>query len=441
MVAGISTRKAMKNLVTLVAVLVSMAAPAKEITQHKWSTYEWVDTCTSQYAVVHDWLGRCGIYDLEKGMNITELEFRNLQFIRTVDCDDGSQFAMFMGHKGHRMGVVTVNHSGEIFSILMTDEDMEYTLDSCRTIDGKVSRLARRLLEKDMKAAGGTYGQAFVMESQTGNILTWVALEDELRRGKYSDAPLLKKQLCSDHMKPLYAITSMVESGTSWNDSVDTGCGTDTIGDLVVMDSCPDNGGYGKVSYLDGFKMHSNIAMVRAMEKTEPFSLTPRWLEVANSPRSTDALAVAEIYNVIGLDGRCIIETSVNSSSINVISTYDMADDDLEIVHMTREFLAAAIRDGGVCSRWITGKVDLAGDCFIHDNCRPTLYDDNLQDLEQYYSDNGLQTYNQVIFVGYFPSNCPRYTICVTMDNEGGTLPSKSISRTVNRLAEYLTKY
>jgi len=51
----------------------------KPVTQHKWSKYEYVDTCTTRYAVVHDWNGRCGIYDLEKKENITELEYKYRQ--------------------------------------------------------------------------------------------------------------------------------------------------------------------------------------------------------------------------------------------------------------------------------------------------------------------------------------------------------------------------
>ena len=84
----------MKQILTLIMVMFCLPAPAqntvvadtidaeslaehKPITQHKWSKYEYVDTCTTRYAVVHDWNGRCGIYDLEKKENITELEYRD----------------------------------------------------------------------------------------------------------------------------------------------------------------------------------------------------------------------------------------------------------------------------------------------------------------------------------------------------------------------------
>ena len=83
----------------------------------------------------------------------------------------------------------------------------------------------------------------------------------------------------------------------------------------------------------------------------------------------------------------------------------------------------------------------ISGDYVVHRNCRPTLYDDNAEQMEQYYSEEGLETYNQVIFTGYFPSDNPKYTICVSMDKTGMPIAGKFISNTVNKLAEYLNKH
>ena len=96
------------------------------ITQHKWTKYEYIDTCTTRYAVVHDWNGRCGIYDLEKHENLTELEYRDLYFSKMIDLEDGNQAATFFGYKGHRMGVVSVEPSGDAVAISMIDKDMCY---------------------------------------------------------------------------------------------------------------------------------------------------------------------------------------------------------------------------------------------------------------------------------------------------------------------------
>lgn len=40
-----------------------------------------------------------------------------------------------------------------------------------------------------------------------------------------------------------------------------------------------------------------------------------------------------------------------------------------------------------------------------------------------------------------FPSDNPRYTICVSMDKTGMPIAGKLISNTVNKLAEYLNKH
>ena len=145
------------------------------VTQHKWSKYEYVDTCTTRYAVVHDWNGRCGIYDIEKKDSITELEYRTLYFSRMMDLDDGSQATVFYGYKGPREGVVSVAPSGDAITIMMLDKDETYSLESCRTIDKKITKLSRDLQKKDMKEFGGHYGQVLVMETQTGNIKAYVS--------------------------------------------------------------------------------------------------------------------------------------------------------------------------------------------------------------------------------------------------------------------------
>ena len=448
----------MKQILTLIVVMFCVTASAQKtvvadtidaesladhrtVTQHQWSKYEYVDTCTTSYAVVHDWNGRCGIYDLEKKENITELEYRNLFFSKMMELDDGSQETVFYGYKGHREGIVSVAPSGDILAITMPDKEQMYSLDSCRTIDKKITKLSHKLLKKDMKECGGHYGQVLVMESQTGNIKAWVALEDENHNGHITDALLLKHQLCSDPMKPLIATIGMVDSHTSWNDSVDTKFGIDSVGDMLIKDHNWHRGGYGKVSFLDGFKWHSNIAMIRAMERRNPASLRHEWWRVADCPREMDALEIAQIYNVAALNGKTVIETSVNTDSIKVNTPEAGSTLDQEIIKMFREYLYATLNDGGIGSRWTSKKVHISGDYVVHRNCRPTLYDDNADQMEQYYSEEGLETYNQVIFTGYFPSENPKYTICVSMDKTGMPIAGKLISNTVNKLAEYLNKH
>lgn len=316
-----------------------------------------------------------------------------------------------------------------------------YSLDSCRTIDKKMTNLSKELLQKDMKENDGYYGQVLVLESQTGNIKAWVALEDECHNGNISDAPLLKHQLCTDPQKLLWASMALVESNTSLTDSVDTKCGVDSIGDMLIKDHNWQQGGFGKITYLEGVKLHSDIAMARALEKSARGSVEHEWWRVAVCPREMDALEVAMLYNLVALDGKKAIAPSVNTDSIRIVPTDGYAERDVLVLHMMNQCLKAILQEGGIGSAWTTKKVDMAGDYVIHHNCRPTVYDDNMKDVEQYYSEEGLKTYDQVIFIGYFPSDNPRYTICVSMDTGRMPADGEFISNTVNNLAEYLDSH
>lgn len=439
----------MRLILSLIIAISFVAASAQDktivnangaVTQHKWTKYEYVDTCTARYAVVHDWNGRCGIYDLEKKMNITELEYRSLNFSGMSEQEDGSKTTEFIGQKGHRKGIVSVGAFGDVTAHLQLDENLVYSLDSCSTIDEKIMRLSRNLLKEDMKKYGGFNGQVLVMESQTGNIKAWIALEDELHNGNITDAPLLKNQLCTDPQKAFLATLALVESNTSWTDSVDTKCGIDSIGDMLIKDHNWHRGGYGKVTYLDGFKKHSNIAMLRAIEKTARTSIRHEWWNVADRPRTLDALSVATMYNLVALDGKKIVIPSVNTEAIQTISPNEYQEKDIKMCHMMKEYLKATLQDEGIGSHWTTKNVDISGDYVIQLNCRPTLFDDNLADADKYHSKEGYKNYSQIIFTGYFPSDTPRYTICVTMDKNVGPTGGKHVSNTVNKLAEFLIK-
>lgn len=411
------------------------------VTQHDWKKYEYVDTCTARYAIVHDWNGRCGIYDLKKKQNITELEYRELYFSRMMTLEDDTEATVFYGKKGHKEGMVSVAPTGDAVYIMMFDEGLTYSLDSCRTIDKKITKLSRKLLEKDMTESKAFFGQVLVLESQTGNVKAWVSLEDEFHNGKVADAPLLKNTLCTDPQKALWAVMGLYDSHTAWTDSVDTKCGIDSIGNMIIRDHNWHHGGYGMVTYLEGFKKHSNIAMARAMEKGSPNSLGHDWWQVSDKPREMDALSVATMYNLIALDGKKVIIPSVNTDSITTCTPDIFPKKDFEVSHLMKEYLKATLQDGGIGSTWTTKKVDISGDYIVSRNCRPSLYDENLADLDKYYSEEGLSTYNQIIFVGYFPSDNPKYTICVSIDKEGLPAAGKLISNTVNKLAEYLIKH
>ena len=450
----------MKRLLFMMIALLSMSVMAQEevpdticlddfdfkpeVTQHSMEAYDYIDTCTTRYAVVHDWLGRCGIYNLETKKNITELEYRELYYARTMKLEDGSEATVFGGKKGIKQGIVSVGPSDDVISIMMDDSDMFYSLDACKTIDATIAKKSRKFLMDGLTSkenAGARCGQALVMDSKTGQIKAWVALERTIGGKGFEDARLRKHQCSAMPGKMIIASMAMNDAKLSWNDTIDTKCGIDSIGGLLVKDYNWAEGGFGRITFMDAFKKHSDIAMAHILNVAGGVSAQRLWRQCEMFPREIDAMNIAAMYNVVAQDG-LIIEPSVNSDSVEVIhsASVEGTNSDVANVGMTREILKAILQDGGVGSEWTTKKVDISGDYCVHKNCCPTLYDDNAADLEKFYSKEGLSTYNQVIFTGYFPSNEPRYTICVTMETEDSDCSGKNISTIVNKLAEYLNK-
>ena len=432
----------MKTLFSAILVAVSITAFAqqKSVTQHEWSMYEWVDTVTTRYAVVHDWNGRCGIYNLEKHENITELEYRQLNFSRIMNLEDGNQATVFYGKKGIRRGVVAVSPDDKVSLLTQEDNEMFYSLDSCTTIDKRIEDIARKLLKNGLESKaneGAMYGQILVMDTKTAQIKSWVALEDEFGNGKFENARLRKNQCSMMPLKIIMATMAMSDANLSLEDMVDTKSGIDSIGGLCIKDHNMQRGGYGRLTYKDAFKQHSNIAMAQAMYASDHFRFQHMW-QRNYMPRETDAMNIAALYNVVANGGKVFVP-SVNSDSVRLDCEEDFPN--ARQMKMAQEILRATLQENGIGSEWTTRKVDLSGDYVTHRNCQPTLYDDNVGDLDKYYTYEGMQNYSQVIFTGYLPSDNPKYTICVTMDSKNDEICGRNISTIVNKLVEYLNKH
>lgn len=410
-----------------------------EVTQHPIEYYESIDTCTTRYAVVHDWYGRCGIFDLQEQKNITELEYRELYLARTMKLEDGNTVTLFAGKKGIKQGIVSVDPSNDVMSVMMDDEDMFYSLDACRTIDNSIANKARKLLKKTLSMKcneGATNGQVLVMDTQSGQIKAWVAIEKSLDGKRFEDARL-RKNLCSTMPgKIIISSMAMTRAGLRWDDYVNTKCGIDTIGGLVIKDFNWRKGGSGSIPYIEGFKSHSDITMAKALCEATGEKFQERWNLFTNSPREMDALMIAAIFNYVASNG-IEIEPSVNSDSVEV---YQSTFYDEEEVRMPRQLLKTMLQDGGIGTQWTTKNVDLSGDYTVHRNCQPTLYDENVADLEKFYSEDVFFNYNQITFAGYLPSENPRFTICVTMETTNPACNGNNISSVVNKLAEFLNK-
>ena len=434
----------MKKLLTLLTVLAALEANAQEvveavdsidvseleqhenITQHSLYEYQWVDTCTARYAVVHAQNGACGLYDLQEKKNITELEYYELWFSKMMDLEDGTQATMFFGKSGLRQGIVSVGPTGSVMSVTMDNPDLFLTLDSCKTIDQRMTKKIRNILKKGMSDAHNQYGQILVMDTQTGQIKTWVTMKREF--GKAVDSPIRKYSLSAMPSKLMVAAMSMIESKTSFSDTIDTKYGMDSIAGMEIRDHNWRRGGYGKMTYWDAFKQHSDIAFCTAVMKanTDPNA----WWSLVDEPRASNPMYAASVYNVIASGGK-LIEPSVNSDSVRL--SENQGKDSLQVIVSTIDQLLKEMMIDGIGSKWIPKKANVAGDFVVHTNCRRTLIDPFVKDEES-------SPIHQIIFTGYLPADNPRYTICVSMERDSLPAAHGIIGNIVANLAKFLQK-
>lgn len=444
----------MKQILTLIMVMFCVTASAqktvvadtidaeslinhKPITQHKWTAYEYVDTCTARYAVVHDWTGRCGLYDLVTNRNLTELEYRKLYLHQKAQDDNGTSSPMFFAYKGRTKGMVTVTDESEVIEATTLDEDLTYSLDSCKTIDKRLMRKCRDILKKNLKDTdSATHAEVLVLDTKSGHIKAWVALEKQ--NGRILDSDLRKNHVSYLPFKYVSSCVALADANLIQDDIVDTGYGIDSVGGLQIKDQSWMHGGFGRVRFKEAFIKHSDIAMAKAISAVMPIGFKNIWFQMNNSPRETDVMQIASFYNIIA-NGGIVIIPSVNSDSVHIEITEDAFPTSRQ-VDICRKVLKATLQEDGIGSSWTTKKVDIAGSYAVHRNCQPTLYDDNADEIDRWYRE-GFHNYDQVTFNGYLPSNDPRYTISVVMDKKGNPCSGRAVSYTVNKLAEYLNKH
>lgn len=317
------------------------------------------------------------------------------------------------------------------------DNSLTYTLDSCRTIDKRLMKKCREILKTNMENVDSAlHAEVLVMDTESGHIKAWVALEDQ--NGRIKDAELRKNHVSLLPLKYVLACASLSDANISLNDMVDTKCGVDSVGSFLVRDHNWRRGGYGRVTYKEAFTKHSDIAMAKAMYTADPSRFLMLWHDINNSPRVADALQVSAFYNVIANKG-IVIVPSVNTDSVHI----EINDDDFPTsrqVDICRKVLKATLQEDGIGSSWTTKKVDIAGNYAVHHIYQPALLDENVGEAESWHTEE-FHCYDQIIFTGYLPSDKPRYTICVVMDRKGMESSGKTISYTVNTLAEYLNRH
>lgn len=407
----------------------------KGITQHEWGAYDWVDTCNAKYAVVHGWTGRCGLYDLENHCNITELEYRNIRYAPSIAKKLSREgYETFWAEQGYRSGVLTIDPTGGIMSILVPDDDMYHSLDSCQAIDTVMTTAIGDILRDSMKTIPNSiYGQVVVLDSRTYDTKVWVAMEDEMNIGNISESRLKKNTVSKAPLSMLVGVEYLMSSDLEWTDVVDTKKGVDTFGGGEFKDPKSWKGKLGKLSYLEAFKKHSNIAIGKALE-THEGDETSHFIWYLERSRTEDPTTIASLYNLIA--NQILLDKGFISTDDKVQTMMDSLEVPKKYICTCHEILKGALEDG-YGSAWTTKEVSMAGYYTTMYNCAPSLLDDNLKDMDLY-RDGKLRTYDQAFFVGYLPADNPRYTFCVTLDKKGKEIKEDALGGIVNSIALYL---
>lgn len=370
-----------------------------KITQYDLSECEWVDICYNpKYAIVTK-NGKQGIYDMILHENVTEIEFREIGYSRAGETVDSIQSDWFYATKGIKRGIVCVfENDNSTMSIWMDDPDEVYSLDECSTIDKKITKKATKLLEDLMKQQQMENAQIVILDAKTGRLNTWVRLDRDMEK---DEAGKLLVHSCTGSLtKPFHTVMALEN-------------------EEVSLDSVCDD-----ISYRQAIKSCNNQIMQRAIQGGYRRSVADRkWRELTDTGNpSTSPFIIAVGYNSLANEGKMIIPT-MKADSVNV---EEDVFSDVTLINL-REVLKVD-RNESPQLNWLSPKTDWTGYC--------TSENVFLENDKERYVPVGVQ----VMFAGFFPTNNPRYTICVEAEMESPEVTCEVLQDLINPLSDWLLR-
>ena len=165
------------------------------VAQYDLSECDWVDICYNpKYAIVTK-DGKKGVYDLVRNKNITEIEYRELGYSKDEVDDDSIRSCWFFAKKGCKMGIICVlENSNDMMSFWTDDPEEVYSLDGCTTIDEKMAKRTKKLLQAFISRQHMDNAQIVILDTKTGRLKTWIAMDADMRK---EDAGKLLAHSCS----------------------------------------------------------------------------------------------------------------------------------------------------------------------------------------------------------------------------------------------------
>ena len=371
----------------------------QNLPQYDLKEYEWVDICYNpKYAIVTK-DGKNGIYDMELHRNITEIIYRDLGFSKQTMAEDSAYISLFYGTMGIKRGIISVYEpDNNVVSIWMDDPDEVYLLDECTTIDKKMTKRAKKLLDGFVQKEHLDNAQIVILDAESGRLKTWIRLDSDLEK---DEAGKLIVHSCTGSLtKPFHTIMALENEGIS-------------------LDSI-----YNGVSYRQGIKKFDNGVMQQAIMNGYRRSAAERkWRELTDCRNpSTSPFIMAVGYNSLANNGTMIIPT-MKEDSVNVEKDVFSPTNLANLIEVLR-----VDRSESPQLTWLSEGIDWLG----------------YATTENIYSNEDKEMKNpigkQIQFAGVFPAEDPKYTICVVADKQSLDIKPAVFQDVVNPLAQWLLK-
>ena len=371
-----------------------------KIVRHDLKEYEWVDICSGnpKYAIVTK-DGKKGIFDMVLYQEVTPVEFREVGFYRQDIMEDSLFFNIFYAKEGIKRGILSVDEStNNVLSIWMDDPDEVYSLEECTTLDKKMTKRAKKLLEAFIRHQQLDNAQIVILDAKSGHLKTWIALDSDMEK---EDAGKLLSHSCSGSLtKPFHAVMALEKDGMS-------------------LDSL-----YNGVSYRQGIKTFNNDVMLHAIQSGYRRSVADRkWKELVDThDPSTSPFIIAVGYNSLAHDGSMFIPT-MKADSVNVEEHVFTSD----ILANLREVLCVKRKDSPQLA-WLSDKTDWLGYA-----TQEAIYGDGEKEQKTPIG-------TQIQFAGVFPAEDPRYTICLVADKQSLDVTPSVFQSIVDPLVAWLLR-
>ena len=402
----------------------STFSPKNHITQIPLENCYRIDTCEEKRFAIVLKDAKCGIYDLQRHENVTNIEYDVLSFSRRQIAEDNTEIFYFYAEKGIEQGIIGVyGNNNQTLGIWHDNPEYVGNLDECTTINTAISKKCKSLLQKGMKTLDGTYGQIAVIDAQNGRLKAWVALEK--KDNGFSDAKLLRNVFSPRSITTIGTAAVLADIDANLEDSIDAGNGAyDTEDGLKIRDHNWRTGGYGKMTVRDALVKKSNVAMYKmtqvAMGNERAHDV---WQEMMDHPHSTNAMEIAASTWSINHEDASVYPT-LKGDSVEVAPHNTTTPKERQYI---KEVLVGLNKAGGIQADYAPRGIELAG---VYSNWG-----------KDYYTEDN--TLTETSFVGFFPAPNPRYSICVFIHrpDEPSHSPKDLATSVVNELVTWLMKH